>query len=78
MMYSIQTARQYALETAIRRAKNMARGGINRDFDIKHPNEVREFATKKTHMELEKRIEQQFAKHWKDYDMRTDKIGNRV
>lgn len=39
--------RQRALEINLRRAKSKARGQINKDFDINHPNEVRD-ATKES------------------------------
>lgn len=56
MTFSWDKAILEARKTKLRRAKNMARGQVNSDFDVQHANEVREYAQTKTYVELTTRV----------------------
>ncbi len=55
MSFSWDQAKQYAIETKVRRAIIMSQGNINSDCDVLHPDWVKQAQTK-NYIDLKKKI----------------------
>lgn len=73
--FSWKKARNDVLNLRLRQRKILARGGavVNADFARKHPDWVRD-AQNKQYTVLEKVTKDEFAKQWKEYDDRQNRI----
>ncbi len=62
MIFNRSQQDTYAEQIKIRRATTMAKGNVNKDYDVKYPNEVAEYAINKKVIDLTKRIKLSSAK----------------
>lgn len=69
--FSYSVFLQEALDKKIQRAKNLSRGNVNKDWDVKHPDWVRDI---KTPTVMIKQIKDEFEKHQKLREQRRLKL----
>lgn len=76
--FSWKAVHKAVLKSKLRRAEIMAKNKVNPDFNIRHPSEIREYATKKSFTELHIRIKNELIKYQDVQQQRADKIKPKI